>query len=156
MNWLLSVIEEGKVDWKNRKLSPISSATEEIKDWVDWVIKRPNWELKFNDNLRLIEESFLLNELAFTPTYFSIWENQFDVAGRLNSGSVKALAYASYVANLTVWETLEIFSECYSFSIDNPQDKRYRIVNALMEFPEEAYVRDVVTFWASPLKTFRV
>lgn len=129
---------------------------DDTKDSIDELIKKPNWWLSFKENISLIDKSFRDNWLDFFPVTFDIWWNFFSDIWE-NEKSLKILAYAAYVTNLTIWEVLELFWENYLQVLKNPDDtNNYKLLRLLSELPKNAYVRDVVLFWASPLKSFRV
>lgn len=144
-----------KIDW-NEVLAesvlwhvcpyPFQTTSESTTTWIDSALNEyPNWILPFAENIRRIEKSFADNEVSLQHVWFTIWTNRNEPGQNL--WSLKVIAYAAYIANLKVKDTLKLFWEHYNSVLETPELDNHKNIRALLELDGDAYVKTLVDSW---------
>lgn len=117
-----AVPKDDSIEWEVSK----------VKASIDWsIFKEPTGLIPFSENLKRIEAFLKTMWHNLRKTWYSIWDEKNEIWK--NEWTLKVLLYA-ILNDLTVWETLNLFSEHFRDVAYNSESGRHWNIRALEKY----------------------
>lgn len=116
-----------------------------VKASIDYsFFEEPTWLIPFSENLKRIEAYLKPFWFNSKKTWYSIWNKKNEIWK--NEWTLKVLFYAIF-EDLTVWETLNLFSEHFRDVIFNFESDRHWNIIALRSYKRDVKISTLYRQW---------